>query len=491
MLRIHLIRDKYTDKVNIGQGNYPLSFDVVKFMLWNRKLGNGQMTYNNTTKTLLFIGAAFFMAMPYANAGFQLTAPVQTSPNQAQAIPPLNSGLLPSLPDVTVQGAGQMPAAPMAPVAQDPMPIQAEPALAPAPVMPQQTQTPVIDWSDSAPTPTSTPVVAPAPRQPMPSAPKTGLSSLAPQTAMPVAMAPQAPVQPAPQTSGGYDMAVGFGEELPLVTALQQVVPADYTYVLGENVPMGQNVSWNGGKPWNEVLDDMVRPLGLKTAINGKRVVIASAAATTTTAPTYAPVPFDEPTAADLPPVMDAPQPVADATPMSIAPRPQTQTAMAPTYAEPNVPQTMTDFDQPMEVAPVPMPAPEVSYGNIPAAPAPVETMPVSATRTVAQFAAPVTPPPSRVVPQVTRGTWTAHKGDSLRNVLEEWATQAGAELFWSSDYDYPLAGDVNASGTFEEATENLLLGFEQARPKPVARLHPNLPNGPAVLVVEARQTME
>jgi len=74
---------------------------------------------------------------------------------------------------------------------------------------------------------------------------------------------------------------------------------------------------------------------------------------------------------------------------------------------------------------------------------------------------------------------------------LEEWSGQAGAEIFWSSDYDYPLAGEVNISGSFEEATETLLRGFEQARPKPVARLHPNLPHGPAVLVVETRQTLD
>ena len=107
------------------------------------------------------------------------------------------------------------------------------------------------------------------------------------------------------------------------------------------------------------------------------------------------------------------------------------------------------------------------------------------------QFNAPPPAPTSRVVPAVTRGTWVANKGDSLRNVLEEWSTQAGSDMFWSSDYDYPLAGAVNVSGSFEEAVQNLLRGFEQARPKPVARLHPNLPHGPAVLVVETLQSLD
>lgn len=313
-------------------------------------------------------------------AGFQFTAPVG-QPQQQAAVPPLSGALLPAVPDIQIEGNGRtMPATPV----------------------------PAVD-------------AAPTPLLPAPAAPKTGLSSLAPKA--PMTPAPiTAPASPVSQS--GYDMAVGFGKDLPLVTALRQVVPSDYTYVLDRSVPTSSKVSWNGGRSWDRVLDDMIMPLGLTSAIDGKRVVISSGA-------------------------------VAD-IPMNQAPA-QVMTPAAPQYTPPPTPMIQTAAQPAVQLTAPPMRE------------APVST----------------------IVPKVSRGTWVASRGDSLRGVLEEWAGQAGADMFWSSDYDYPLAGDVNVSGTFEEAVQNILRGFEQARPKPVGRLHPNLPHGPAVLVVETRQTLE
>jgi hypothetical protein len=346
-----------------------------------------------------------------AHAGFEFTAPIQTAPAQQQPIPSLNGALLPILPNVAIEGA--MPAAPMAPVNTQPT------ALTPQNNAPMST----------------------APRTPMASTPRTGMSSLAPANATSTQAAAPMPMRSSSQQENSYEMAVGFGKDLPLVTALRQIVPNEYAYVLSDSVPMGKTVSWNGGRPWNVVLDDMISPMGLQANIQGSRVLI-------------------EPVNA-----------------MAV-PRPLTQTAMAPTFVAPTQSPVMSDA-QPNQI------------GTMPTPPAPVVNMSVNAPQSAAQFSAPVAPMPSRIVPAVTRGTWTANRGDSLRSVLQEWAGQAGAELFWSSDFDYPLAGAVNVSGTFEEAAENILKGFEQARPKPIARLHPNLPYGPAVLVVETRQTLE
>ena len=94
------------------------------------------------------------------------------------------------------------------------------------------------------------------------------------------------------------------------------------------------------------------------------------------------------------------------------------------------------------------------------------------------------------VIPEVTEGQWLAQSGASLKTVLESWSSLEGVDLFWSSDYDYILAGDVNINGTYEAAVKTLLEGFSQAQPKPMGRLHPNLPNGPAVLVIETRKVI-
>jgi len=83
--------------------------------------------------------------------------------------------------------------------------------------------------------------------------------------------------------------------------------------------------------------------------------------------------------------------------------------------------------------------------------------------------------------------SWEADRGDSLRRVLERWARSAAVEFNWMAEYDYPLQASVHFTGTFEDAVRNLLVGFENAHPQPVAELHSNSRAGQTVLVVATR----
>jgi hypothetical protein len=76
---------------------------------------------------------------------------------------------------------------------------------------------------------------------------------------------------------GGFSEAVGFGRDLPLALALSQVVPSDFTHSYGANVDPGVTVSWEGGKPWNQVLNEMLAPQGMQAVIRGNQVIIQSA----------------------------------------------------------------------------------------------------------------------------------------------------------------------------------------------------------------------
>ena len=89
-------------------------------------------------------------------------------------------------------------------------------------------------------------------------------------------------------------------------------------------------------------------------------------------------------------------------------------------------------------------------------------------------------------MPKASTMKWKAQSGTSLQDVLTEWSNREGAELVWSSEYDYILSNDVNADGNYAEAVQTLLEGFANETPAPAATLHPNLPEGPAVLVIEA-----
>lgn len=77
--------------------------------------------------------------------------------------------------------------------------------------------------------------------------------------------------------NAGFTEAVGFGRDLPLALALSQVVPAEYSYSFARNVNVGTTVSWQGGKPWNQVLDEMLAQSGMKADIEDGQVTIHNA----------------------------------------------------------------------------------------------------------------------------------------------------------------------------------------------------------------------
>lgn len=89
---------------------------------------------------------------------------------------------------------------------------------------------------------------------------------------LPGTVVPRRPVERVP--SKNYVEAVGFGRDLPLALALSQVIPAEFTHGYAKNVDAGVSVSWEGGKPWNEVLNDMLRPQNLTAIIQDNRVTI-------------------------------------------------------------------------------------------------------------------------------------------------------------------------------------------------------------------------
>lgn len=68
--------------------------------------------------------------------------------------------------------------------------------------------------------------------------------------------------------------AVGFGKDIPLSIALSQIVPTNFNAKLPSASLGDSTVSWEGGKPWNQVLDDVLMPLGYRASIQGSSVII-------------------------------------------------------------------------------------------------------------------------------------------------------------------------------------------------------------------------
>ncbi len=70
-------------------------------------------------------------------------------------------------------------------------------------------------------------------------------------------------------------VASGFGHEVPLRFAVRQLLPKNWRVRYGQGVDPDLLVSWEGGRPWDFVLRDAIKPLGLQTyAAPGEACVV-------------------------------------------------------------------------------------------------------------------------------------------------------------------------------------------------------------------------
>ncbi len=158
--------------------------------------------------------------------------------------------------------APKPPVAPAAPSAPIPLAVQRQPLGDP------------ITWREKPSASPETPVGVKNGRDflvidPYPGSPKTPKTTASPSVAPAPLLAQAAP--PPPQ---GFSLVEGFGSDMPLALALRQVVPPEFAYSLDTGINAASPVSWDGGKPWNEVVSGMIAPLGLQSVIRGKVVHI-------------------------------------------------------------------------------------------------------------------------------------------------------------------------------------------------------------------------
>jgi hypothetical protein len=69
-------------------------------------------------------------------------------------------------------------------------------------------------------------------------------------------------------------LASGFGHDVPLGFAVRQVVPHHWHIQYGSTVDPQIKVSWQGGKPWGQVLRTFLAPLGLRMKPSGRTLWI-------------------------------------------------------------------------------------------------------------------------------------------------------------------------------------------------------------------------
>ncbi len=504
--------------------------------------------------SVMTLAIATFSVSP-AKAGFEWTPPPPRAaepPPKAMPVPAIDREPLVNTPAPVIDPfpVGE-PMAPSGMIAETPAPfIEATPApppvdgmmpipmtgesMPPPPAVPAINATPLPNLPTAdmilSDMPSDRPSAAQDPVLGLPGRTVPALPSGLPAGLPPAPAAMMAPVAPAPpMTKVSYETVMGFGRDIPLVLALHQIVPAGYAYSFDDGVNKGARLSWNGGKAWNEVLEDALRPLDLRPMISGKTVRIRQS---WESGPSMTPAPAPEsvmarrsvprtpesmPTPLMAEPMNDVAQDIAMAPPAPLVPAssvPMMATAMAspqinaetlapqpsyPARRRPPMPGMPEPVVPPRAVADMPavndMAAPIALTAT--AAPAPRAPTPAPGLAPVPHTmiaAAAVPPAPLPAAPVMHGGAmdpmeilyWQAADGENLKNVLERWAAQSRVTLVWNSVYDYVLPNRIRMHGTFPDAVQTLLDGFSATDPRPVGKLHPNLPAGPSVLMIES-----
>lgn len=387
---------------------------------------------NGRVRSVLIAASVLVLSAASAQAGFQWTAPAPSAaaPGNSNARPP--------------EMAPRSAAAPVTPVMSESLASgQSIQAGAPIATMPDGPASAAPIYGQGM---TNDPVTWNAPMQQQQRSRNNEVYvPRAPQTnGMPQPIVAQAPAPVSgsidgysnllsPMNNSQYEVAQGFGRDLPLVMAIRQIVPPRYGFVFDQNIDVQQHISWQGGAPWDIVLQNTLAPMGMQATINGNVISISRTGGLQMAS-------------------MNGP---------SVA----TQTIQT------NTTTTMTPAPAMISAAPAPM-APMAMPAVIDDMTAPAYAAPAAAGRP----------------DLLANSTWTAPRNSTLRSILEDWSKRADVELYWASEYDYPVQSGVSLNGTFEEAVQVLLKGLYDSKPRPMGRLHPNLPNGPAVLVIETRQ---
>lgn len=383
--------------------------------------------------------------------------------------------------------------------------------------------TPIPDMPDAQMTPVEAPITAPAIERESRALPEPAIVERL----------------DAPASAGPFADAVGFGADIPLALALGQIVPAEYAYSFASSVNPGLKISWNGGKPWNIVLNDALAPHGLRADVAGMAVIVRKAASAESAAPVNMhAMPEGEKDEKESSVYNIAPRPPAD-MPLMTMPTADTDMTAAAVRGEGSAnyprrtpprqgifggiftsdehkgnqaprPPIENNVIVRNEVAPEDMgmqsTEPAVAAALEPAAPAAVTPLPqamapVSLNAQKISYADEEMRQHSDVLPERTMSEspamqvnvldpfqvsfWQADNNANLREVLNGWAEKAGVEVIWDSSYDYKLPSSIALHGTFPEAVVRVFDLYGTAQPRPQGKLHPNLPKGPSVLLVE------
>lgn len=219
-----------------------------------------------------------------------------------------------------------------------------------------------------------------------------------------------------------FETVQGFGENIPLALSLRQVVPNSFAFAF-EDVSPGIKTSWSGGRSWDKILADIMRDINARAIIDENRIIISRTRD----------VSINE----DYVLVKSKPKQPSER------------------------PLTLAGIDN----------KPGRSSGR-----RALDSQSQISAADDDQSA------PTSLLGDNKTSVWTAAPGERLSDVLKDWTTRAGVNLFWNVESDYMLEKALQVNGDIEKAAQSLI--NKTAPDQLDMKIYPNLPNGPAVMLV-------
>ncbi len=219
------------------------------------------------------------------------------------------------------------------------------------------------------------------------------------------------------------DIVEGFGSDIPLALALQQITPAGLAVSFGNNVNPGAKVSWTGGQPWDTVMHDMLAPLDLVGDVRGKVVFIHGS---------------------NMQQSSISPMSGEEMTEVASA---ESDAMFAPDNSELNENITVSSVT----------PSPDIVREKVKDPGFAASAQPSNTLNAMDKVATTPTPTSDKTAMNDTK-VWEAEKGDSLKQTLKKWGKKGNFNVEWQASHDYTISEDILAPGDFTNAIKDMRL---------------------------------
>ena len=240
----------------------------------------------------------------------------------------------------------------------------------------------------------------------------------------------------------------GFGDDIPLAHAVEQIVPENFVVTYGKGVSVNEAVSWRGGAHWKDVLEMLAQNEGLIVRYDQDNIIITknpqnrSSLSRGLELVPYGDSNFEAKIRED-----SYASDIMGEKPGFIF------GGEAPSTQEEKEGFGYVELNETEKVTPTTPSLPDSIYIGV--------------------------DDPDVYVPPAE--IWEVFAGSTLEDILMDWADRSGWKVIWNSEYSYPIVADAQFRGDFLEVASKLIRSMEKARPPVRGEFY----KGNNVLVVE------